>query len=118
MLWVHFDNSHEPSPYNIRYIQQSHLIYGHMSERNSAAVTLSVIEVVLLGLDPTEGLLSILIVSILASLKSLLDANFSRETEKEAVSSFFKSLLLSVLSARHHNLLTPLIIYFYFLNKG
>jgi hypothetical protein len=58
-----------------------------MSERNSSALTLSIIEVLLLSLDPTEGLMSVFIVTAIASLKSLLDANFSRETEKEAVST-------------------------------
>ena len=69
-----------------------------MSERNSSALFLSVAEVVLLSLDPTEGLMSVFIVSTIAFLKSLLNASFSRETEKEAVSrsilNFFGTLAI------------------------
>jgi len=65
----------------------SHLILGHLSERNSYTLGLSIFELVLLSLDPTEGLVSMFVVGAIGCIKSLLGASFSRETELEAVST-------------------------------
>ena len=62
----------------------SHLILGHVSQRNAMETTLRTIEVLLLSVDPTEGLLSLGVMASLAWLRGLLMASFSREHESEA----------------------------------
>jgi len=62
----------------------SHLILGHVSQRNSAETTLRTIEVLLLSVDPTEGLLSLGVIAGLAWIRGILMASFSREHEVEA----------------------------------
>ena len=62
----------------------SHLILGHVSQRNSMETTLRTIEVLLLSVDPTEGLLSLGVIAGLAWLRGILMASFSREHESEA----------------------------------
>lgn len=62
----------------------SHLILGHSSNRNSFEVGFRTVEILLLSLDPTEGLLSIAFMSFLASVRHALGAEFSRNDEREA----------------------------------
>ena len=62
----------------------SHLILGHVSEQNMAELMLRTIEVLLLSIDPTEGLLSLAVVGALAAIRNAFTASFSRENEREA----------------------------------
>lgn len=62
----------------------SHLILGHVSERNTAETTLRTMEVLLLSVDPTEGLLSLAVVGALAGIRQAVTASFSRDHEREA----------------------------------
>ena len=62
----------------------SHLILGHSSERNSLETSIRTIEILLLSLDPTEGLLSIAFMSFLASIRNAVGAIHSRENERSA----------------------------------
>jgi Zn-dependent protease with chaperone function len=62
----------------------SHLILGHISERNQVEVFLRTVEILLLSLDPSEGALSLLVVAGLAGLRQALTAAHSREHEREA----------------------------------
>jgi Zn-dependent protease with chaperone function len=62
----------------------SHLIHGHMSELNELSVFFNAMEVMLLSLDPTEGLMSIWVLAFLAYLKRGLGAYYSRGHEREA----------------------------------
>ena len=62
----------------------SHLILGHSSERNSLETSIRTIEILLLSLDPTEGLLSIAFMSFLASIRNAVGAVHSRENERSA----------------------------------
>mmetsp|Transcript_14795 Transcript_14795/g.25260 ORF Transcript_14795/g.25260 Transcript_14795/m.25260 type:complete len:460 (-) Transcript_14795:48-1427(-) len=62
----------------------SHLILGHSSQRNSIETMFRTIEILLLSMDPTEGILSLAFMSFLASVRSALGAVYSRENEREA----------------------------------
>jgi len=62
----------------------SHLILGHSSNRNSFEVFFRTAEILLLSLDPTEGLLSLAFMTFLASLRNAIGAEFSRNDEREA----------------------------------
>jgi Zn-dependent protease with chaperone function len=62
----------------------SHLILGHSSSQNTLETSIRTIEILLLSLDPTEGLLSLAFMTLLASLRSALGASYSREHEREA----------------------------------
>jgi predicted Zn-dependent protease len=62
----------------------SHLILGHVSKRNQIEAMLRTLEVLLLLLDPTEGLLSLYIVTILAGVRAAVSAAYSRDDEREA----------------------------------
>ena len=62
----------------------SHLMLGHSSDLNKFQSSLSVLEVLLLSIDPTEGLLSILFVACMAYLKKAIAASHSRDNEREA----------------------------------
>ena len=62
----------------------SHFILGHISETNQLQTFLRMIEILLLSMDPTEGLLSIGVVSLLATLRTALTAAHSRDNEHEA----------------------------------
>jgi len=62
----------------------SHLILGHLSERNRVETMLRTIEILLLSLDPTEGLLSLALVGSLATIRKAFTAAFSRDHEREA----------------------------------
>ncbi|KAK1743713.1 metalloendopeptidase OMA1 [Skeletonema marinoi] len=62
----------------------SHLILGHSSNRNSFEVFFRTAEILVLSLDPTEGLLSLAFMAFLASLRHAIGAEFSRNDEREA----------------------------------
>mmetsp|Transcript_24069 Transcript_24069/g.51967 ORF Transcript_24069/g.51967 Transcript_24069/m.51967 type:complete len:472 (-) Transcript_24069:62-1477(-) len=60
----------------------SHLLLGHSSGRNSLETAFRTIEILLLSLDPTEGLLSLAFMSFLASCRSAIGAVYSRDNER------------------------------------
>lgn len=62
----------------------SHLILGHSSERNQLEMTFRTIEILLLSLDPTEGLMSLAFMAFLASVRTAIGAVHSRENERLA----------------------------------
>ena len=62
----------------------SHLILGHLSSGNSIELFLRGLEIIVLMLDPTEGLLSLGIVGFIASTRDALVAMHSRAHESEA----------------------------------
>jgi Zn-dependent protease with chaperone function len=62
----------------------SHLILGHSSNRNSFEVFFRTAEILLLSLDPTEGLLSLAFMTFLASVRHAIGAEFSRNDERSA----------------------------------
>ena len=62
----------------------SHLILGHSSEQNSLETSIRTLEILLLSLDPTEGLLSLAFMTFLASVRGAIGASHSREHEREA----------------------------------
>lgn len=64
--------------------EMSHLVLGHVSERNQVETMLRTLEVLLLSIDPTEGLVSLGVIAGLAWMRGLLVASFSRESETEA----------------------------------
>ena len=62
----------------------SHLILGHSSNRNKLETFIRAAEILLLSLDPTEGLLSLTFMTFLASVRHAIGAGFSRSNEREA----------------------------------
>ena len=62
----------------------SHLILGHVSNSNTLGTFLRTVEILLLSLDPTEGVLSLGFMSLLAGSRAVLLAANSRESEAEA----------------------------------
>ncbi len=62
----------------------SHLIKGHNSERNIVEFLFRGLEITLLMLDPTEGMLSLMVASFLGSSREALVAAHSRTNETEA----------------------------------
>ena len=62
----------------------SHLILGHSTARNSLETSIRTIEILLLSLDPTEGILSIAFMSVLASIRSAVGMFYSRDNERQA----------------------------------
>jgi Zn-dependent protease with chaperone function len=64
--------------------ETSHLVLGHISQTNKVETFLRTIEILLLTLDPTEGVLSVLVVAGLAGVHKALVAAHSRESEREA----------------------------------
>ena len=62
----------------------SHMILGHISEKNMLETMLRTIEVLLLSMDPTTGLLSLAFVGSLATLRTAFTAAHSRDHEHEA----------------------------------
>lgn len=62
----------------------SHLILGHSSARNSLETSIRTLEILLLSLDPTDGLLSLAFMSLLATLRLSIGAIYSRENERSA----------------------------------
>jgi Zn-dependent protease with chaperone function len=62
----------------------SHLILGHVSSTNKVETFLRTIEVLLLSMDPTAGLLSVFVIGTLFAARRLLSAAYSRENELQA----------------------------------
>ena len=62
----------------------SHLILGHVSQTNQVETMLRTLEVLLLSIDPTEGLISLVIIGGLAAIRKAIAASNSRENEQEA----------------------------------
>ena len=62
----------------------SHLIHGHNSKRNIVEFLFRGLEITLLMLDPTEGMLSLAVASFLGSSRDALVAAHSRSNETEA----------------------------------
>ena len=62
----------------------SHLLLGHVSETNKVDAFLRTVEILLLTLDPSAGIFSVMVVAGLASLHKVLSAASSREHEREA----------------------------------
>ncbi|KAL7519011.1 hypothetical protein ACHAWX_003813 [Stephanocyclus meneghinianus] len=62
----------------------SHLILGHSSAQNSLETSFRTLEILLLSIDPSEGLLSLAFMSFLASLRGAIGASYSRENERTA----------------------------------
>ena len=62
----------------------SHLIKGHNSKRNVVEFLFRGLEITLLMLDPTEGMLSLMVASFLGSSREALVAAHSRSNETEA----------------------------------
>jgi Zn-dependent protease with chaperone function len=62
----------------------SHMILGHISERNMLETILRTVEVLLLSMDPTSGLLSLGVIGSLATLRTAFTAAHSRDHENQA----------------------------------
>ena len=62
----------------------SHQLLGHGSQSNHLELILRLVEVVLLSMDPTDGVLTLAFVGGLATLRTGIAASFSREHEREA----------------------------------
>ena len=62
----------------------SHLILGHTSRKTKISSALKTTELVLLSLDPTEGLLAFAIVFLLGIVRLSAEQSYSREYETEA----------------------------------
>ena len=62
----------------------SHLVLGHLSDQTMLETMLRTVEVLLLSMDPTEGLLALGVVGTLATLRTAVVAAHSREHEREA----------------------------------
>lgn len=62
----------------------SHLIHGHNSKRNIVEFLFRGLEITLLMLDPTEGMLSLAVATFLGSSREALVAAHSRSHETEA----------------------------------
>jgi Zn-dependent protease with chaperone function len=62
----------------------SHLILGHVSSANQVEMFLKTLEVLLLSIDPTAGVLSLFVIGGLAAARRAVMAANSREHEREA----------------------------------
>ena len=62
----------------------SHLLLGHVSQANRTETMLRTIEVLLLSIDPTAGVLSLFFIGGLAAIRRAVTASFSRDNEREA----------------------------------
>lgn len=62
----------------------SHLVLGHVSEANRVETMLKTLEVLLLSIDPTAGVLALFIIGSLAAMRRALAAAHSRDKEREA----------------------------------
>ena len=62
----------------------SHLVLGHISEANRVETMLKTLEVLLLSIDPTAGVLALFIIGSLAAMRRALAAAHSRDKEREA----------------------------------
>ena len=62
----------------------SHLILGHVSATNRVEAVLQTVEVLLLSMDPTAGLLSVAFMGLLYGARKMLSAAHSRDNEVAA----------------------------------
>jgi Peptidase family M48 len=62
----------------------SHLILGHNSDTNNIETALRTLEVLLLSMDPTVGLVSMGIMGFLYAARKAASAAYSRDNEREA----------------------------------
>lgn len=62
----------------------SHLVLGHVGNTNQIEMILRTIEVLLLSLDPTAGVISLFVIGGLAALRQSVAAAFSRDNERQA----------------------------------
>jgi Zn-dependent protease with chaperone function len=62
----------------------SHLILGHVSETNRVESILRSLEILLLSIDPTSGVLALAVMGGLAATRRVLSARHSRDHEYEA----------------------------------
>ena len=62
----------------------SHLILGHLTKQNGLETMLRTVEVLLLSMDPTEGIVALAIIGALATLRIAFTAAHSRDHEREA----------------------------------
>lgn len=62
----------------------SHLILGHVSDTNRIETVLRTVEVLLLSLDPTAGLVSMVVMGVLYAARQLVSAAYSRDNERQA----------------------------------
>ena len=62
----------------------SHLVLGHVSQANRMETMLRTVEVLLLSVDPTSGVLALFFIGGLAALRNALSAAHSRDNEREA----------------------------------
>lgn len=82
----------------------SHLILGHSSARNRLETVFRTIEILLLSIDPTEGLLSLAFMSLLATFRGGLGASYSREHEREADEMGIKLTAMACYNTREASL--------------
>ena len=62
----------------------SHLILGHVSSTNGVETFLRTIEILLLSMDPTAGVLAVFVIGAIYAARRLVSAAYSRENEIEA----------------------------------
>jgi len=62
----------------------SHLILGHVSQTNQVETMLRTLEILLLSIDPTEGVLALVVIGGLVAIRKALSAAHSRDNEQEA----------------------------------
>jgi Zn-dependent protease with chaperone function len=64
--------------------ETAHLILGHVSSTNKVETALRTIEVLLLSMDPTAGVLSVFVMGLLFAIRKMITAAHSRENEMQA----------------------------------
>jgi Zn-dependent protease with chaperone function len=62
----------------------SHLILGHVSDTNKVETALRTVEVLLLSMDPTAGLLSVFVIGLIYAARRAVSAAYSRDNELQA----------------------------------
>lgn len=62
----------------------SHLILGHVSDTNRVETALRTVEVLLLSIDPTAGLLSVGVMGLIYAARKVVSAAYSRNNETQA----------------------------------
>jgi Zn-dependent protease with chaperone function len=64
--------------------EMSHFIHGHVSRSNEVSKNLKTAEILLLTMDPTEGMLAFGVIALLDMIRRTIEASYSREQENEA----------------------------------
>jgi Zn-dependent protease with chaperone function len=64
--------------------EMSHFVHGHVSRSNELSKNLKTAEILLLTMDPTEGMLAFGVIAILDMIRRSIEASYSREHENEA----------------------------------